>query len=276
MPSPVHPADNAPPALHRIVEFVNTRRADGDHLTTPAQLLTWLTTHDLLQPAAAPAPILVAPVTPNAADAAANSAVHYQEPQADRSGAYGMPHTDETTGARADRSGTYGMPHTDETTGARADRSGACGETAGARGGLVDAGGLQRALALREGLRALLAENNAAPVTSPRPDGLDPEAFQKCRTLTDMLPLVLDITGPQPRLVPHTADPVDFALATMLADVFAAVSAGTWTRMKSCREPSCRWAFYDHSRNRGRTWCSMNVCGNRVKVRASHRRRTSP
>ncbi|WP_029900146.1 CGNR zinc finger domain-containing protein [Nocardia brasiliensis] len=204
MPSPVPSADNAPPALHRIVEFVNTRRADGDHLTTPAHLLTWLNTHDLRQPAPDPTDVLVAPGTPNAADA----------------------------------------------------------------------GGLQRALSLREGLRALLAGNNAAPVPSPRPDGLDPQAFQKCRTLTDMLPLVLDITGPQPRLVPHTDDPVDFALATMLADVFAAVSAGTWNRMKACREPSCRWAFYDHSRNRGRTWCSMNVCGNRVKVRASHRRRT--
>ncbi|ASF06270.1 CGNR zinc finger domain-containing protein [Nocardia brasiliensis] len=243
MPSPVHPADNAPPALHRIVEFVNTRRADGDHLTSPAQLLAWLNTHGLLSPAADPADTRGAPVTPNTADAASSSTVHYQEPRAARSEARGVPHS---------------------------------GGTAGSRGGLVDAGGLQRALYLREGLRALLAENNAAPVTSPRPDGLDPQAFQKCRTLTDMLPLVLDITGPQPRLVPHTDDPVDFALATMLADVFAAVSAGTWTRMKACREPSCRWAFYDHSRNRGRTWCSMNVCGNRVKVRASHRRRAAP
>ncbi|MFI6043666.1 CGNR zinc finger domain-containing protein [Nocardia sp. NPDC051321] len=54
-----------------------------------------------------------------------------------------------------------------------------------------------------------------------------------------------------------------------------AVAAGTWPRLKACREPSCRWAFYDHSRNHGRTWCSMNVCGNRVKVRASQRRRAS-
>ncbi|WP_280427300.1 CGNR zinc finger domain-containing protein [Nocardia brasiliensis] len=240
MPSPVPPADHAPPALHRIVEFVNTRRADGDHLTTPAQLLTWLNNYDLL---ADPTNTFGAPATLNAADAASGSAMH-EEPRADtiaRSGARGVPQS---------------------------------GGTAGSRDGLVDAGGLQRALYLREGLRALLAENNAAPVQSPRPDGLDPQAFQKCRTLTDMLPLVLDITGPQPRLVPHTDDPVDFALATMLADVFAAVSAGTWPRMKACREPSCRWAFYDHSRNRGRTWCSMNVCGNRVKVRASHRRRT--
>ncbi|WP_330256699.1 CGNR zinc finger domain-containing protein [Nocardia sp. NBC_00565] len=46
----------------------------------------------------------------------------------------------------------------------------------------------------------------------------------------------------------------------------------SWPRLKTCREPSCRWAFFDHSRNHGRTWCSMDVCGNRVKVRASHRR----
>ncbi|WP_433597968.1 CGNR zinc finger domain-containing protein [Nocardia sp. CA-135953] len=36
-------------------------------------------------------------------------------------------------------------------------------------------------------------------------------------------------------------------------------------------ELSCSGVTH-HSRNRGRTWCSMDVCGNRVKVRASHRR----
>lgn len=180
--------DAAPAALARLVEFVNTRRADGDTIGTPEELTSWLHAHELL-------PI-------GAADTAAQ----------------------------------------------------------------------ERAVRVREGLRALLATNNAEPVTSPRPDGLNPRARAELAALTATLPLSLDVTSTPPRLVPNTDDVVDHALTTLLADVATAVAAGTWSRLKTCREPSCRWAFYDHSRNRGRTWCSMDVCGNRVKVRASHRR----
>ena len=42
---------------------------------------------------------------------------------------------------------------------------------------------------------------------------------------------------------------------------------GTFARLKACREHTCEWAFYDHSRNRSATWCSMEVCGNRAKAR---------
>jgi predicted RNA-binding Zn ribbon-like protein len=38
--------------------------------------------------------------------------------------------------------------------------------------------------------------------------------------------------------------------------------------VKICPAADCRWAFFDHSRNRSRTWCSMRVCGNREKARA--------
>ena len=43
---------------------------------------------------------------------------------------------------------------------------------------------------------------------------------------------------------------------------------GTWRRLKACREDTCQWAFYDRSKNRSGTWCSMAVCGNRAKARA--------
>ncbi|MGB2566837.1 CGNR zinc finger domain-containing protein [Micromonospora citrea] len=140
----------------------------------------------------------------------------------------------------------------------------------------VDAAGRDRAEAVREGLRALIAANNVAPVASPRPDGLDPAAGAALAALTRHLPLVLDVTGPAPRLVPGTGDPVDAALATLLAVVAEAVATGAWHRLKACREPSCRWAYYDHSRNRRRTWCSMEICGNRAKARAAHHRRSAP
>ncbi|MEZ7124836.1 CGNR zinc finger domain-containing protein [Nonomuraea sp. AD125B] len=131
-----------------------------------------------------------------------------------------------------------------------------------------------RAGRVREGLRALIAANNEEPVSSPRPDGLDPAARAELAELTRDLPLMLDVTVSPPRLVARDPGPVEAALAGLLAVVAEAVADGTWTRLKACREPSCRWAYYDHSRNRRRTWCSMELCGNRAKARASHHRRS--
>ncbi|MDV2478519.1 CGNR zinc finger domain-containing protein [Rhodococcus zopfii] len=131
-----------------------------------------------------------------------------------------------------------------------------------------------RAGHIREGLRALIAGNNAEPVASPRPDGLDPEAAAILAELAPSLPMALDVTGRPPQLIPASGDPIDAALTRLLIVVAEAVADDTWSRLKACREPSCRWAYYDHSRNRRRTWCSMELCGNRVKARTHQRRST--
>lgn len=55
-----------------------------------------------------------------------------------------------------------------------------------------------RAQRVREGLRGLLADNNAEPVTSPRPDGLNPAARTELAALTAALPLTLDVTSNPP------------------------------------------------------------------------------
>lgn len=59
------------------------------------------------------------------------------------------------------------------------------------------------------------------------------------------------------------SDPVGAVLA---ASARLAV-LGDWDRVKICPAEDCQWAFFDHSRNRSRTWCSMRVCGNRTKAR---------
>ena len=50
---------------------------------------------------------------------------------------------------------------------------------------------------------------------------------------------------------------------------------GTWSRLKACPGPHCGWVFYDGSRNRSRQWCSMQICGNRVKGREFRARQRS-
>lgn len=76
--------------------------------------------------------------------------------------------------------------------------------------------------------------------------------------------------------------PADGAPRLVAADVVGAVLAAAsrlavldrWDRVKICPASDCRWAFYDRSRNHSRTWCSMQVCGNREKARAWRGRRS--
>lgn len=42
--------------------------------------------------------------------------------------------------------------------------------------------------------------------------------------------------------------------------------------VRKCENSACLRYFYDLSKNHARRWCSMSVCGNRMKVAAYHRR----
>lgn len=68
---------------------------------------------------------------------------------------------------------------------------------------------------------------------------------------------------------------VDGALAGLIGIVFTAMTDGTWTRLKVCRNDRCQKAFYDTSKNRSGAWCSMAGCGSRSKARAYRQRRAS-
>ncbi|HWO59353.1 MAG TPA: CGNR zinc finger domain-containing protein, partial [Umezawaea sp.] len=57
------------------------------------------------------------------------------------------------------------------------------------------------------------------------------------------------------------------ALGAVLAAAARVALLGSWERLKVCQAESCQAAFFDRSRNRSRTWCSMQVCGNREKAR---------
>ena len=61
---------------------------------------------------------------------------------------------------------------------------------------------------------------------------------------------------------------LDAGLAAIAQTVLQSSADGTWARLKACRAETCRWAFYDRSKNRSGAWCTMAVCGSRMKVRA--------
>jgi predicted RNA-binding Zn ribbon-like protein len=127
---------------------------------------------------------------------------------------------------------------------------------------------LRRATELREALRALLlAHNHAASPPQPAVETLD---MASCRA---RLRLRFDHRGVA--LLEPERGGVDGALGRLLAIVHGSIAQGTWERLKACREHTCEWAFYDHTKNHSGAWCTMDVCGNRAKARAYRERRVS-
>jgi predicted RNA-binding Zn ribbon-like protein len=63
------------------------------------------------------------------------------------------------------------------------------------------------------------------------------------------------------------------ALLFPIAEALARfVCSEDFTCVKACEGPTCTLFFADHTRGRGRRWCTMAICGNRAK-QAAHRRR---
>jgi predicted RNA-binding Zn ribbon-like protein len=131
-------------------------------------------------------------------------------------------------------------------------------------GGRATRADLTNARRCREAIRALLLANNGVSVRKEAAVTLSRTAARA------RLELRFDIDGAVH--VEPAASGVDAALGRILALISAAMVAGTWSRLKACRAEDCRWAFYDHARNKSRHWCSMAVCGNRTKARAYRRR----
>jgi predicted RNA-binding Zn ribbon-like protein len=118
----------------------------------------------------------------------------------------------------------------------------------------------ERAVSLREALRSLMLANNG--------EGLSKGAGQVLEEVAREGELSVRFArGGAATLAPR-AEGFAGALAKLLVPVAYANSDDTWQRVKACRAPDCRWAFYDRSRNRSAVWCDMAVCGNRTKVRA--------
>lgn len=126
----------------------------------------------------------------------------------------------------------------------------------------LSAADLDRARELREALRDLLSSH-----------GTDTEAVAALNAIAAEAPLTVAFDEHGHVHLHPTGRGFPAVAAHVLAIVERAQADGSWERMKACAADSCRWAFYDHSRNRSRQWCDMAVCGNRAKAR-SYRKRT--
>ena len=126
-------------------------------------------------------------------------------------------------------------------------------------GAAVGEADLKHALALREAIRGVIGANSGAPVFP-----VDLATLNEAAARSGLRPRFSG--GGKARLEPDVAGVVG-ALGRIVAAVYAAMAEPDWRRLKLCGSASCRWVFYDRSRNQSSRWCSMASCGNREKAK---------
>ena len=129
---------------------------------------------------------------------------------------------------------------------------------------VLDAGDLQMLRAFRDDLRE---------VTAAEHDGAPDSGLAAPVLHTGAAALQLGADG-SVRLHPQETGPQALVML-VLAALLEGQQAGTGRRLKTCRNPRCRVAFYDRSRNASGVWHSVRICGNAINLRAHRERRRS-
>ena len=118
-------------------------------------------------------------------------------------------------------------------------------------------------IAFREGVRAAAAANNGY--------GVDTDAVAALGQAIHRLGFTVR-AGADANLAVASTTPAGRALAPLVGALMTAQADGSWTRVKACARDSCRWLFYDTTRNHSRTWCTSTTCGSREKAKRAYRR----
>lgn len=122
-----------------------------------------------------------------------------------------------------------------------------------------------RVLQIREGLRSVLEANSG--------ESVDPAAVESLNRALAATSVRLQMGADgSPGLVADAG--IERFVADLANAMLTAAADGTWARLKICRDDTCRWAFYDRSKNRSGAWCSMDDCGSKAKMRAYRERRS--
>lgn len=124
---------------------------------------------------------------------------------------------------------------------------------------------LRHAIALREALRGTIGANSGGAVYP-----VDVATLNEAASASKLRARF----GPdgKARLEPDVSG-VTGALGRIVAAAFTAMADDEWTHLKLCSSPTCRWAFFDRSRNHSSRWCTMATCGNRAKAKRFRQQR---
>jgi predicted RNA-binding Zn ribbon-like protein len=59
----------------------------------------------------------------------------------------------------------------------------------------------------------------------------------------------------------------DAPLRRLVSKALELLTSEKIDQLRACSNLECRWLFLDASKNKGRRWCDMKLCGNRIKAR---------
>jgi predicted RNA-binding Zn ribbon-like protein len=76
-------------------------------------------------------------------------------------------------------------------------------------------------------------------------------------------------------LMDSSVNPVEKLRHDIARDAAEILVGGEISRIKRCPDDTCRWVFFDASKNFSRRWCAMDDCGARDKVRRFRRRQAA-
>ncbi|MEU5062067.1 MULTISPECIES: CGNR zinc finger domain-containing protein [unclassified Streptomyces] len=96
------------------------------------------------------------------------------------------------------------------------------------------------------------------------------------RPATSLAPLLKGVTS-RPELSPEGVSwaleaPAERQMAVEVVMAWNAVQQTMPGRLRSCANPECRLFLIDRSKTNKARWCSMAVCGNRMKARRHYQR----
>lgn len=118
--------------------------------------------------------------------------------------------------------------------------------------------------AFREALRDLLSANNG--------EGDRHAAWEALRPFLSRARLGLSIDPDRGLELQPVSHEAEGPIASLLTIVYESLRTGTWSRLRACRKSTCRFAYYDQTKNGSRAWCSMATCGNQAKAQRRRQR----
>ena len=134
---------------------------------------------------------------------------------------------------------------------------------------------LRAARELREGLAGLLYTALGEP---RQPPSLDMQALQRhFLRANEHRELIWGGDGDEaPRAQwqwGSFASELELPVWALAQSAESLLTSPTMDHVRMCGSETCRWLFYDTSKNHSRRWCDMKLCGNRMKARRFQKRR---
>ena len=131
----------------------------------------------------------------------------------------------------------------------------------------------EKLLSETRAFRAVLREMAERIVASKPVSRSAVEAINRLLSQRPGYPQLLHTNGRFERHFHSSAQGFAQLLAPLAEAASDLLCARDLSLVKKCRNNACILYFYDTTKNHARQWCSMRICGNRMKVAAHYRRK---